>query len=305
MKQLSVVTIVALLLFLSATVMAQEPNAPAPPEPEPVNGEPVPAEPVAAEPEPEPAVEEPITDEKAETEPTNDTLMTSEPEPAAAVEADSCTTRCQATCGCWFERGGGGPFVMILFNEYDNKWGQVDGPSFYFGGRGYFYLGKNSDWRLGGMGAGGFMKDNEDVQTGDGLFGLSSDRSVGGGFGGLTAEYVFNANSTVEFPLGVMVGGGGAEYSSTLPENTDVLGIQTQYKEDAAFFAFMPMIGAEANLVEWMRVTVTMSYMLTEGSGPRLLDGFSVMLGLGFGHFKTEEFKLAEADVDESEKAAK
>lgn len=266
------------------------------------------AEQDVAEPEDEnPQAEESIQEDpnviEAESQEQNEEVQDTKPEPEAdetvaeepPPEDLSCRDRCLAACGCWNKRGGGGFFVMLLFNGHDSPYGSYSGPSVWFGGRGYSYLGENNEWRVGGLGAGGYGKNGRQLDLDHEIYPISASRSIAGGFGGFTAEYVLNANNTVEFPIGALLGGGGASFKAELKqEGLALADISTYYEKNGGFLAFMPMIGAEANITNWFRATINFSYLLTEpfGSNAHLVDGFTMMIGLAFGHFFEAEFEM-------------
>lgn len=236
-------------------------------------------------------LEDKVEEEDATPEPEADETVAEE----SAPEELSCRDRCLAACGCWNKRGGGGFFVMLLFNGHDSPYGSYNGPSVWYGGRGYSYLGENNEWRVGGLGAGGYGKNSRQLVLDHEIYPISASRSIAGGFGGFTAEYVLNANSTVEFPIGALLGGGGASFRAELKqEGLALADISTYYEKSGGFLAFMPMIGAEATITNWFRATINFSYLLTEpfGTNAHLADGFAMMIGLAFGHFFESEFEL-------------
>ena len=206
-----------------------------------------------------------------------------------------CYERCKKTCGCWTNFGGGGPFLMVLFNDYSSAFGDYDGPSIWLGGRGYGYLGDDNEWRLGGMGAGGSGSIESDIAINHPLYSASTSRSLSGGYGGFTAEYVLRAGNVAEFPMGILIGGGGSGFESELIQRTEqVKDVKTLYRRESGFLALQPMVGAEANAAQWAKISITLSYLLTEplGSTARTADGFAFMFGVHFGKFFAEEFAM-------------
>ncbi len=212
-----------------------------------------------------------------------DTLVGNE----AAPVSEACRERCTTACACKRHRAGGGPIFMILFNSFNSAYGDFDGPSFFFGGRGYTYLGDNDQWRIGGMGAGGFGENGENLKLSSDLFPISKSRRITGGYGGITAEYVFRMGDTIEFPLGFLLGVGGAGYDSELSVSSlDIQNVSTHYNRHSTFLAFQPMVGIDANVASFAKISVAMSYLLAEPFGEaRLADGFAMIFGVQFGQF--------------------
>jgi|GEM_PF-6824530 len=204
---------------------------------------------------------------------------------------------CEGLCSCMNSRNGGGVFVMILFNDFSSQFGDFDGPAYLFGGRGFGYFGKNNNWRLGALAAFGTGNTNDGITLKHDIYTSSTKRSITGGFGGFTAEYVLRASDIFEFPVGFMIGGGGSSFKSDVHDGTMLIdNVVTSYENDSGFFAFMPMIGMEIVITKWMMFAFNASYLFTEpiDSGGRHMDGFSIMLGLNFGKFLPDEMSTEE-----------
>jgi len=201
-------------------------------------------------------------------------------------------------------RFGAGPFFMVLFNEHDSHWGNYGGPGLMYGLRGTYYLGKDSDWRVGILVAGGGASSDGNVNLegpASTLYSQSTKRSIWGGYGAATAEYVLRAGSYVDFPIGLGLGGGYSAYISELrPRKPNPSNIKTEYRDEESFMAVQPMVGVEANITDWLRFSVTASYLLSEPfGGERYLSGFGLAFGLAFGQFSLEP-KSAAAPAPET-----
>ncbi len=229
-----------------------------------------------------------------------DFLAEDKPEAAEKAEkqkppvSPQCLARCKETCACWFEKFGGGPFVMFLFNSSSTRWGDYTGPSVWVGGRGYGYFGKKNNWRFGGLGAGGSGTSNGHEALNLELYPYSQKREVNGGYGGVTAEYVFNLNKHVEIPMGLLLGGGGGTYRAELVRaNEDVSGVKSVHEDSSGYLVLQPMVGVEANVIDWMKIAISASYVLAEPfGGERYISGFALMFGLNFGRFIIPDFKM-------------
>ncbi|RJO63447.1 MAG: hypothetical protein C4523_20070, partial [Myxococcales bacterium] len=219
-------------------------------------------------------------------------------EQAAEIEtppavSEECKAACDKACVWRKNMGGGGVFAMILFNSHGTDLGDYEGPSVWVGGRGYTYLGENHEWRVGGLGAGGGSTDETRQQTGNRLYPFSEKRTVSGGYGGVTAEYVLRAGTGVEFPMGLLVGGGGGGFESVLtPRTGDLSGIDHVNRKSSGFLALQPMVGIEANILYWLKAGVGLSYLFAEPfSSDRYISGFSMTFGLFFGQFEEPVFE--------------
>ena len=112
-------------------------------------------------------------------------------------------------------------------------------------------------FRSGGWGAGGGFSGAQD--------------SVGVGLGGVSAEGIVPLGP-VEIPAGVLVGFGG-------------FGATTDDRASAGLImAVFPTVGAELNVLPWLKVGLNATGMYTLGPSPTLY-GFGTTAHVGFGWF--------------------
>jgi len=227
----------------------------------------------------------------------------------SAGKPSDCSTRCESYCSCSKRKGGGGPVMLLIFNRYNNsKYGDVSGPTLWYGGRGYGYIFDNRI-RLGGMGAGGAGPADDGYFASQGsdaiYYPFSKSRRISGGYGGFTAEYVFNSGKYLEFPMGALLGFGYGGYSAELePKNVFSEGVTTTYFENGPFIALQPMVGVEVNALQWLKIQLSASYLFAKPfNATSHLGGFTMVFGLMFGRFWPDEWKMPEENSTESASA--
>ncbi len=249
--------------------------------------------------------QEPVVAETMEEKNANDMDEKPEISPAEASKwydhekptGDACLDRCNRACDCRWKLGGGGPVIMALHHfGYHSGYGDLDGFGIWVGGRGYGYL-LDDQLRIGGMGVGGGVGSNVSETTvagknllNDSEYRTSSERSVGGGYGGVTLEYVFRLmDGAFEIPIGALVGFGGAGYSSRVGKVESING-DVVVQEDGLFFALQPMAGIDINASRWMRIGVAGTMLYTPVVQGKLddLSGAGVMVNIMFGNFTHE-----------------
>ena len=258
----------------------------------------------AAEPEEENIAKE-VQEPPAESEKAPEVAEKSEETKESAEEwydyekptGDACLDRCNRACTCRWELGGGGPVIMALHHfGYDSGYGNLDGFGVWAGGRGYGYV-LDDQLRIGGMGFGGGLGSNVSQTTVagknillDSEYRTSSERSIGGGYGGMTLEYVFRMmDGAFEIPLGALVGFGGAGYTSRVGK-VESIGGEVVVREDGMFFALQPMAGVDINAARWLRIGVAATALYTPVVQGDLddLSGAGVMVNVMFGNFTHE-----------------
>ena len=305
MKPTSVLAI-AIFLFAvlaSSSVSAQTQNdQPSEPLAAPLADPAAPATATDAEKTPSaPPVEEAVLPPASDSAATP--AATEMPETEESGQPSACSSSCESYCSCWKGKGGGGPVMLLIFNRYNSaKYGDFAGPTLWYGGRGYGYVFDNRV-RLGGMGAGGAgpADDGNFVSQGSDAiyYPVSTSRRVGGAYGGFTAEYVFSSGKYLEFPMGALLGFGYGGYSAELqPENVFSENVTTTYFENGPFIALQPMIGVEANALQWLKIQLTASYLFAKPfNDTRHLGGFTMVFGIMFGRFWPDEWKMPEEEA--------
>jgi hypothetical protein len=112
------------------------------------------------------------------------------------------------------------------------------------------------------------------------------------GYGGVHLGFIIEPNKLVHITAGVLVGAGGAAYTSAYSHGNfdDDFDSRHRTYESSAYFIAEPQVGAELNLLKFMRMEVSASYRFVSGlSLPNTenkdLSGFSGGLIFKFGKF--------------------
>lgn len=142
-----------------------------------------------------------------------------------------------------------------------------------FGGRGGWIL--NHSFVLGGAGYGMFTPN---IRTGFSPHG--SPPALRLGYGGVEVAYIHRSNELVHPGARLLLGAGGVTYESMDGGNMPSDG----------FFVAEPALGAQVNIVRWLRLDAGGSYRFVSGvTLPGVRDaqvsGFSGTLALAFGRF--------------------
>lgn len=172
----------------------------------------------------------------------------------------------------YFRGGAGGWDVFMLPLKIENLnqqlltnigVGDLDEQMFLTGGGGWGFVGRGI--RIGGMGAGGYVKSVARPYE------IQKQVTLSVGFGGFTIDKVFHPFNRSELSLGLMIGGGSAsldlvQWSGAI-DWQDILngyGIDTlatkhdfhdyQTKLSTEFFTLMPSIGFRYNIFRWFAV---------------------------------------------------
>lgn len=164
--------------------------------------------------------------------------------------------------------GFGGPMYRVS---------QVSGETMVLAGGGGAML-INRRFAIGGMGLGGTSAVDAI------LGGVPTRGEMDFGYGGLTLEMITRPSKMVHATYGVLLGGGGI---SVWPDDRRP---RSTFDETESFGVAEPQIGAEVNIVRWMRIGVTGSYRFVFGSEEtRLantnLSGASGSVVFRFGKF--------------------
>jgi hypothetical protein len=113
------------------------------------------------------------------------------------------------------------------------------------------------------------------------------------GWGGLKLEYRLNPMNPVNVAFPLLIGGGGAAYSTWGPNDWHNSNYQDPYNDAYAwdsYFVIEPGVVIGINLLKFMRLDTGVSYRYTSGlklpkSDKAIMNGFSANLSLKFGKF--------------------
>lgn len=121
----------------------------------------------------------------------------------------------------------------------------------------------------------------------------TADVYLYGGYGGLKLEYRLNPHKLINVAFPLLIGGGGAAYSTWGPDywynsNYDEHN-DNNYIWDS-FFVIEPGVVLGINLLRFMRLDTGVSYRFTQGldlpeTSSDLLNGFNINISLKFGRF--------------------
>ena len=180
--------------------------------------------------------------------------------------------------------GYGGPEVK--FTNFNNDFGVL------VGGRGGILV--NSVFTLGIAGYGVVTShpvENYSVKPTP-WYPADSSVYLRMGYGGLHLGFVIEPNKLVHITAGVLVGAGGAAYTSAYwhDDFDDDFDYDNRTYESSAFFIAEPQLGAELNLLKFMRMEVSASYRFVSGlklpnTENKDLSGFSGGIMFKFGKF--------------------
>jgi hypothetical protein len=121
----------------------------------------------------------------------------------------------------------------------------------------------------------------------------TADVYLYGGYGGLILEYRINPVQPVNIAFPLLIGGGGAAYSTWGPNNWNTSPPNDQndnvYNWDS-YFVLEPGVVVGINLLKFMRLDAGVTYRLVQGlslpeTGTNMMNGFNAKLSLKFGRF--------------------
>ena len=119
----------------------------------------------------------------------------------------------------------------------------------------------------------------------------TADVYLYGGYGGLILEYRINPLKPVNIAFPLLIGGGGAAYSTWGPNNWNNSNNDPDsfYNWDS-YFVLEPGVTVGINLIKFMRLDAGITYRLVQGlslpeTGTDILNGFNAKLSLKFGRF--------------------
>jgi hypothetical protein len=121
----------------------------------------------------------------------------------------------------------------------------------------------------------------------------TADVYLYGGHGGLKLEYRLNPLKQVNIAFPLLIGGGGAAYSTWGPNEWYHSNYHDQHDASYiwdSYFVIEPGAAVGINLLKFMRLDAGVSYRYTAGldlpeTNNDLLNGFNVNLSLKFGRF--------------------
>ncbi|MBX3043330.1 MAG: outer membrane beta-barrel protein [Candidatus Kapabacteria bacterium] len=179
--------------------------------------------------------------------------------------------------------GYGGPEVK--FTNFNNDFGVL------VGGRAGIIV--NSVFTVG-VGGYGLVTSHpvDDYYVSPNIWDRTSDTNayLRMGYGGLHLGFIVEPNKIVHITAGVLIGAGGAMYTSAYMHNVGEFDDHLKTFERSAFFIAEPQIGAELNLLKFMRMEVSASYRFISGlqlpnTENKDLSGFSGNVMFKFGKF--------------------
>jgi hypothetical protein len=121
----------------------------------------------------------------------------------------------------------------------------------------------------------------------------TADVYLYGGYGGLILEYRINPVQPVNIAFPLLIGGGGAAYSTWGPSNWNTSGPDDHndnpYNWDS-YFVLEPGVMVGINLLKFMRLDAGVTYRLVQGlnlpeTESGMMNGFNAKLSLKFGRF--------------------
>lgn len=169
--------------------------------------------------------------------------------------------------------GFGGPNAELAF---------IDGEAaFYSGGSGAMII--NGSFIIGGYGQGLVSTHIIDPYEGFAIRpAVMTNRVTEINHGGLWLGYIHKPNKLVHLHGGLQFGGGEVDFYDQWSESYEF--------DDDNFIALRPYIGAEINIIKFMKISASAGYQFIQGlNNPHLEDAELsqpfVNLGLKFGFF--------------------
>lgn len=170
---------------------------------------------------------------------------------------------------------GGYGGLGLGYSTIDSK------PAVVFDARGGVILGHSLGLGIGGA---GFINTYEYDPT------LNKDVSLVGGYGGFFAEPILLPRSRVHISLPVLIGIGGAAYTSWVKDNNDDFTQDSNVEESAVFLVVEPAVELEFNFTKFFRMAAFLSYRYASdleltNVEPEPLNEFTAGLRFKFGKF--------------------
>jgi len=170
---------------------------------------------------------------------------------------------------------GGYGGIGIGYSTIDSK------PAAVFDARGGVILGHSFGLGIGGA---GFINAYEYDPA------LNRQVSLVGGYGGFFAEPILFPKSRVHLSFPVLVGIGGAAYTSWVKSDNDDFTQDSNVEETAVFLVVEPAAELEFNFTRFFRMAAFLSYRYASdldmtNVGPEPLNEFSAGLRFKFGKF--------------------
>jgi hypothetical protein len=187
--------------------------------------------------------------------------------------------------------------IQTLFNNSgpvgwwvspDFAWTQFDGKDAFLGGlSGGIIINHSFSIGLAGY---GIMTSQNLKYSG---INDTADVYLYGGYGGLKLEYRLNPHKLINVAFPLLIGGGGAAYSTWGPNDWYNTNYHDQYDETYiwdSYFVIEPGVVLGINLLRFMRLDAGVSYRYAQGlklpeTNISLLNGFNINLSLKFGRF--------------------
>ncbi len=136
-----------------------------------------------------------------------------------------------------------------------------------------------------GFGGAGFINEYEENTA------LNKEVSMVGGYGGIFIEPILLPKFPVHLSFPVLVGIGGAAYTSFVKENDNGYTDENNVEEtSSAFFVLEPSAELEFNFTRWLRMAAFMSYRYTSDlemnyTQPDALSTYTAGVRFKFGKF--------------------
>lgn len=159
-------------------------------------------------------------------------------------------------------------------------------PIVLYGGEGYGYIMLIDNLRIGGMGAGGTVKNSSVI----GSTRIDLETSVN--FGGLTINYVIPFTQRLDLTMGGVIGWGGIDLKlrrdnwgikkwEDLLNQWGTTGIvmvnNFSHKLNGTFFVYQPNIKLEYSILRWLSIRFGVGYMGMIGGKWKLDDEFELI----------------------------
>lgn len=187
--------------------------------------------------------------------------------------------------------------IQTLFNNVghlgwwispDFAWTQFDGRDAFLGGlSGGIIINHSFSIGLAGY---GIMTSQNLRYSG---INDTADVYLYGGYGGLKLEYRLNPNKLINIAFPLLIGGGGASYSTWGPNDWYHSNYHENYDHSYiwdSYFVIEPGVVIGINLLKFMRLDAGVSYRYTSGielpeTNSNLFNGFNASISLKFGMF--------------------
>jgi hypothetical protein len=154
------------------------------------------------------------------------------------------------------------------------------------GGRGGWIINNTFAIGLGGNG----LVTNHLVKNVKDVYGKDTSAYLRIGYGGLILSYINSSNEVAHFTINMLLGAGGASYTSSWNNLMNNRNNFDMFDENSAFFVFEPGLGIELNVTKFFRIELGASYRMISGlSLSKTVDkdvsGLTGNLAFKFGSF--------------------